>query len=116
MRLIPSEVKNAEILSKGSRIENSEQVNASRECSHNRRDSEEKIEQKCNSSENVSVLQTRIVRLDDEKIASDFKSWCCFPNRKSQLNEVKHGVEPRIKLSEQKACTAVKFNYWSLNI
>ena len=36
--------------------------------------------------------------------------------RKSQLNEVKHGVEPRIKFSEQKACTAVKFNYWSLNI
>ena len=73
VRLIPSEVKNAEILSKGSRIENSVQVNASRECSRNRRESEEKIEQSCNAPENVSLLQTRIiVRLANEN-ASDFK-------------------------------------------
>ena len=74
VRLIPSEVKNAEILSKGSRIENSVQVNASRECSRNRRESEEKIEQSSNAPENISLLQTRIlVRLDNEKRASDFK-------------------------------------------
>ena len=36
--------------------------------------------------------------------------------RESRLNEVKHNVKPQIKSSEQKACTAVKFNYWSLNI